>query len=119
MARVVSVIAEIELPLDTWPDLLPFLQQATSSPTAAHREVGIFVLFSVLEAVIEALKEQISALFTIFSQLLVDPESSEVRITTVRALGTLAQFIEADDKADIVSDHCVEDCACLPDVRIL
>ncbi|KAG8884617.1 hypothetical protein FRB98_002297 [Tulasnella sp. 332] len=101
MARVISSIANIELPLDTWPDLLPFLQQATSSPTATHREVGIFVLFSVLEAVIDALKEQTSSLFTIFSQLLVDPESTEVRVTTVRALGTLAQFIEADEKADI------------------
>ncbi|KAG9036319.1 hypothetical protein FRB95_009241 [Tulasnella sp. JGI-2019a] len=101
MARVISAIANIELPLDTWPDLLPFLQQATSSPTAAHREVGIYVLYSVLEAVIDALKEQTSSLFTIFSQLLVDPESTEVRVTTVRALGTLAQFIETDEKADI------------------
>jgi len=83
-ARVVSAIANIELPLNEWPELFPFLQQACESTTAIHREVGIYVLFSVLESVIEVLKAKASSLYTLFSKLLVDPESTEVRITTVR-----------------------------------
>lgn len=103
MARVIAAVADIELPLDTWPDLLPFLQQATTSPAVSHREVGIYVIFSILDAVMETSKQEIPTLFNMFQGLLVDPESAEVRITTVRALGTLGQYIENDEKAEIVS----------------
>lgn len=85
---------------------MPFLQRATSSPTAAHREVGIYVMYSVLETVIEGIKQQTSSLFTIFTELIKDPESAQVRITTVQALGVLAQYIETEDKQDIVSGTC-------------
>lgn len=85
---------------------MPFLQEATSSPTAAHREVGIYIMYSVLETVIEGIKQQISGLFTIFTELIKDPESAQVRITTVQALGVLAQYIEPEDKQYIVRDIC-------------
>ncbi|KAG8950732.1 hypothetical protein FRC04_007151 [Tulasnella sp. 424] len=100
-ARVIAAIASWDLASNAWPELMPFLQRATSSPTAAHREVGIYVMYSVLETVIEGIKQQTSSLFTIFTELIKDPESAQVRITTVQALGVLAQYIEPEDKQDI------------------
>ncbi|KIO24659.1 hypothetical protein M407DRAFT_8850 [Tulasnella calospora MUT 4182] len=97
-SRVIAAIASWDLAANAWPELMPFLQQATSSPTAAHREVGIYIMYSVLETVIEGIKQQISSLFTIFAELIKDPESAQVRITTVQALGVLAQYIEPEDK---------------------
>ncbi|KAI6126080.1 ARM repeat-containing protein [Pisolithus croceorrhizus] len=85
-ARVVAAIASIEIPLGTWPELLPLLHQACLSTQVAHREV-----------------EQTQNFFSLFSGLMVDPESIEVRITTVRALGVIAQYIDTEDKADIKS----------------
>lgn len=68
----------------------------------------------------EGFQEHLQSFFKLFEQLLNDPESVEVRVTTVRcvyvqtrvivipnsvvfrALGVIAQYIDADDKADIV-----------------
>ncbi|KAA1475582.1 ARM repeat-containing protein [Dentipellis sp. KUC8613] len=100
-ARVIAAIAAIEIPTQTWPQLLPFLNETCVAPVAAHREVGIFILYTVLEDVVEELQQHMQSLFKLFATLLQDPESAEVRITTVRALGTVAQYIDADEKEDI------------------
>ncbi|RDB23353.1 putative importin subunit beta-4 [Hypsizygus marmoreus] len=100
-ARVVAGIATIEIPLGTWAQLLPFLHQTCTSPQVAHREVGIYMLFTVLENIVEGFQEHLQSFFKLFEQLLADPESIEVRITTVRALGVIAQYIDSDDKIDL------------------
>jgi hypothetical protein len=100
--------------------LLPFLHQTATSAQVAHREVGVFILFTVLETIVEGFQEHLSSFFKLFETLLADPDSIEVRITTVRymsplshvyfhfntfhrALGVIAQYIDADDKKDVVS----------------
>jgi hypothetical protein len=83
-ARVIAAIASIEIPLGTWDQLLPFLQQTCTSTQAAHREVGSFIMFTVLENIVEGFQQHMQGLFILFSQMLADPESIEVRITTVR-----------------------------------
>ncbi|GAV99757.1 armadillo-type protein [Lentinula edodes] len=98
-ARVVAAIAAIEVPMGTWPQLLPFLQQTCTSPNASHREVGMFMLYTALENIVEGFQDQLTSLFQLFSQTLADPDSLEVRITTARAMGVIAQFIDADEKA--------------------
>lgn len=85
-ARVVAAIASIEIPLGTWAQLLPFLHQTCVSPEVAHREVGIYILFTVLENIVEGFQEHLQSFFKLFAQLLTDPESIEVRITTVRCV---------------------------------
>ncbi|KAJ8095137.1 hypothetical protein PM082_010359 [Marasmius tenuissimus] len=97
-ARVVAAIAAIELPAGTWNDLLPFLQQTSSSSNASHREVGVYMLYTSLENIVEGFQDHLPSLFQLFSQTLNDPESTEVRITTVKAMGVIAQFIDSDDK---------------------
>ncbi|KAH9931891.1 ARM repeat-containing protein [Fomitopsis serialis] len=100
-ARVIAAIAGIEIPVGQWQSLLPFLQQTCTSATASHREVGIYILYTVLENIVEGFENHLKELFTLFGALLNDPESLEVRITTVRALGVIAQYIDQDDKEDI------------------
>ncbi|KAG6334826.1 hypothetical protein ID866_4263 [Astraeus odoratus] len=102
-SRVVASIASIEIPLGSWSELLPLLHQACTSPEVTHREVGIFILFTVLETIMEGFQEKLQNLFSLFTKLLDDPESIEVRVTTVRALGVVAQYIDTDDKNDIKS----------------
>ena len=83
-ARVVAAIASIEIQNGTWPQLLPLLHQACSSSEVGQREVGVYILFTVLETIVEGFQEQLQSFLTLFSQLIVDSESIEVRITTVR-----------------------------------
>lgn len=42
----------------------------------------------------------VQELYTLFDQLLRDPESSDVRVTTVRSLGVLARYISSEDKRE-------------------
>ncbi|GBE86196.1 ARM repeat-containing protein [Sparassis latifolia] len=102
-ARVVAAIASIEIPLGQWPQLLPFLQQTCQSPQVVHREVGVYILYTVLENIVEGFESHLQSFFKLFEVLLNDPESADVRITTVRALGVIAQYIDTDDKSDIKS----------------
>ncbi|KAJ7224327.1 armadillo-type protein [Mycena pura] len=103
VARVIAAIAHIEYPVGTWPQLLPFLHQTCISPEVIHREVGIFILYTVLDSIVEGFKDHLQSLFKLFSNLLADPQSLEVRITTVRALGVIASYIDAEDRADVKS----------------
>ncbi|KAH9847616.1 ARM repeat-containing protein [Lenzites betulinus] len=102
-ARVIAAIAYIEMPVGTWPQLLPYLEQTCISPQAAHRDVGIYILYTVLENIVDGFESHLQSLFKLFAGLLNDPESTEVRITTVKALGVVAQYIDSDDKVDIKS----------------
>ncbi|WRT69118.1 uncharacterized protein IL334_006102 [Kwoniella shivajii] len=103
LSRAVAAIADIELTVNPpqWPTLLPGLYQAAASPTKTHRETAIYVLFSILDTVAESFETQLQSLFKVFSVSLVDPESAEVRITTLRALAKVAEYIEAGDKHDV------------------
>jgi hypothetical protein len=87
ISRVISEIAKKELLAGTWPELLPFLFGAADSPTASHRQVSIFVFFTVLETFVdggEKLEAYLPQILAVFAKSLQDPESIEVRITTVR-----------------------------------
>lgn len=83
-ARVIAAIASNEVPLQQWPKLLPFLHSAMTSPVATQREIGIFILYTILEEVMDTLESHITQFFELFAQLLNDPESLEVRITTCK-----------------------------------
>ena len=102
-ARVIAAIASVEVPLDQWNDLLPFLEQTCRSPNVTHREVAIYILYTVLENIVDGFENEVIQLFALFEVLVADPESLEVRVTTVRALGVVAQYIELNDKDEIVS----------------
>lgn len=102
LARVISSIAAIEMPQGQWNDLLPFVENACRSIESRHREIGAFILFSILEVVVEGLQNQVEAFLQLYATLLQDPQSLDVRIVTVRGLGVLAGYIDLGDKAEIV-----------------
>ena len=85
-ARVIAAIAGIEIPLSQWAELFPFIEQTCFSATVEQREAGVYILFTVLENIVEGFEDHIQSLFKIFATLIVDPESAEVRITTVKCV---------------------------------
>ena len=101
VTRVIAAIASIELPLQQWPELLPLISQCCTSDQVHVRELGSFVLFTVLESIVDGFSEHVQELYNLFSRLLQDPESSDVRVTTVRSLGVLAQYISSEDKREV------------------
>jgi hypothetical protein len=83
-ARVISAVARIDIPEGKWQDLLQFLYQCCNSPNAAHREVGIYCLYTLFETVSEVFLEHLGNLFELFAKSLNDPESKTVRVTTLQ-----------------------------------
>ncbi|KAJ3075036.1 hypothetical protein HK102_005690, partial [Quaeritorhiza haematococci] len=98
LAVVIAAMAKMEIPQNRWGDLITFLYSCSQSPTAGHREIGVYVLYSLFETIAECLADHIPQLFTLFSTTINDGESYLVRLTTLQALGEVAQFIEADDQ---------------------
>ncbi|KAJ9640361.1 hypothetical protein H2199_005900 [Coniosporium tulheliwenetii] len=96
-ARVISAIAKIDLEDGEWTDLPGLLQQAASSQTARHREVGVYIIFTLLEAMGDLFSDNLSNLFTLFSKTIQDPESIEVRINTMLALSRIAMLMDPEE----------------------
>ncbi|KAI8455660.1 karyopherin Kap123 [Phakopsora pachyrhizi] len=101
IARVISEIADLELPEKMWPELLDFLMKASDSPAAHEREVVIFTLYTLMDTVVGTFAENLPQIYNLFAKALQDPESLEVRATTVQALGRVSEFMEADEKSSI------------------
>ena len=83
-ARVIAAIAAIEVPQGTWPSLVNYINQVCTSDQVAHREVGSYILFTVLDTSVEGFQAHLRPLFELCNTLLQDRASIEVRITTVK-----------------------------------
>ena len=97
VARIISAIAKIDLKDGEWADLPNMLLQAAGSANKDEREVGTYVLFTILETLEEGLEGKYQDLFTLFSKTIQDPESEEVRINTLLALSKLAMNLDSDE----------------------
>ncbi|KAF2760448.1 ARM repeat-containing protein [Pseudovirgaria hyperparasitica] len=103
-ARVISAIAKIDLEDGQWADLPSLLQQAATSSTAQHREVGVYVLFTLLETMNDIFSDNLGDLFSVFNKTIKDPESADVRVNTMLALAQVGLIIDTEeDEASIAN----------------
>ncbi|KAF1935021.1 ARM repeat-containing protein [Clathrospora elynae] len=96
-ARVIAAIAAQDFEDGEWADLPGYLQQAATSSTARHREVGTYIIWTTLESVGDAFPGKSADLYKLFSSTIQDPESVEVRINTLLGLSRLAMLLEPDE----------------------
>ncbi|KAI9354912.1 armadillo-type protein [Pilaira anomala] len=101
IARVISSVASIDMPDEKWPTLLGFLNESCVSQNASHREIGIYCLYTLFEVIADFFMNNTVSLFDLFNKLIADPESKQVRITTVLVLGKLSEFVDSEDKPTI------------------
>jgi hypothetical protein len=92
-ARVVAAIAKIELPAGLWQELPGILTQAATSQKADDREVGIYLLYTLLDTLEDAVAGRWREFLQMFSQTINDPESQKVRLNTLLALGKMSEFL--------------------------
>ena len=96
-ARVIAAIAKIDLDDGQWTELPGVLQQAATSNTARHREVGIYIIYTLLEAMSDVFQDNMTQMLTLFNRTIQDPESMEVRVNTMLALSELAMVLDTDE----------------------
>jgi importin-4 len=96
-ARVIAAIAKIDLEDGEWDTLPGLLAQASTSKEAAHREVGVYILFTLLEVAGDIFEDKLPNLFTLLGNTIKDPESSEVRINTLLCLSRVAMLVQPEE----------------------
>ncbi|KAJ1852953.1 hypothetical protein IW147_005805 [Coemansia sp. RSA 720] len=101
LARVISSIAKSDIPNQKWGDLIQFLYKCCQSPTSAHREIGVYVLDSLFETIGDTLSAHLQHLFELFAVLINDPESLTVQVTTLEALGKMADYVDPEDRSAV------------------
>ncbi|CAD0099496.1 unnamed protein product [Aureobasidium mustum] len=96
-ARVIASIAQIDLADGQWSDLPDFLQKASTSQTASHREVGVYIIYTLLETMPDMFQENMGAMLQLFTQTIQDPENAEVRINTMLALSEICMVLDTEE----------------------
>ena len=99
-ARVIAAVAGIDLENKEWLDLPTTLQQAASSQDPAQREVGIYILYTLLDTMGDGFMESTSPLFLLFEKTIKDPQSAEVRLNTMLALSRIGMAMDPDEDQD-------------------
>lgn len=96
-ARVIAAIAKVDLDDGQWAELPGMLQQAATSNTVRHREVGLYIIYTLLETMPDMFQDNMTQMLTLFNQTIKDPESMEVRVNTMLALSELAMVLDTDE----------------------
>ncbi|KAK1759823.1 armadillo-type protein [Echria macrotheca] len=102
-SRVVAAVARIDLEEGEWRELLPALVNLATSSDVSQRVVGSYMVFSLLEENTSAFEEDVLKLLELFSRTLQDPESADVRINTLKSIGTLLFLIEPESDEQAVA----------------
>ncbi|KAK3998195.1 armadillo-type protein [Cladorrhinum sp. PSN332] len=101
-SRLVASIATLDLEEGEWPELIPVLFNLASSADVKQREVGSFIIYSVLEENPTSFVDDMEKLLDLFSHTLRDTQSAEVRINSMMAIGaTLMMFEPLEDEDSV------------------
>lgn len=97
-SRVIAAIATLDFEKSEWADLLPNIFQLTTSDTVALREVGSYIVFSLLEANPTHFEDHLPTLFDLFAKTIRDPESRDVRVNTMMSISAVLMLIDTDEE---------------------
>ncbi|KAK9463601.1 armadillo-type protein [Lipomyces oligophaga] len=102
-SRVISEIAKNDLPERKWDELPAFVHKACLSSSVIEREVGVYILYTLLESMEATFIDRLGEFMPIFSQTLSDPQSLTVRTDTLLSLGKIAEILDADPEEEYTS----------------
>lgn len=100
-SRVIAAIATLDFNDEQWGDLLPAVLQLTGSDNVAHREVGSYIIFSLLEANPTYFEDHLSTLFELFAKTIRDLQSRDVRVNTMLSISALLMLVDTDDEQSV------------------
>ncbi|KAK3693199.1 armadillo-type protein [Podospora appendiculata] len=102
-SRVIAVIATLDFEDGDWPELLPALVNLASNTDVSQREVGSYIIFSLLEANPTYFGEHVQKMLQLFSHTIQDPQSADVRINTMMSIGAMLLMFEPDEDEEAVA----------------
>ncbi|KAH7027929.1 importin beta-4 [Microdochium trichocladiopsis] len=96
-SRVIAAIATLDFEQNEWTDLLPAIYQLATSDAVGQREVGSYVIFSLLEANPPYFEDHLARLFELFAKTIRDPESRDVRVNTMLSISAMLMLVDVDE----------------------
>ncbi|KAI1277005.1 importin beta-4 [Xylaria sp. FL0933] len=96
-SRVIAAIATLDFDNNEWADLIPNVTQLATSDSVAHREVGSYIIFSLLEANPTYFESHLARLFELFTKAIRDPQSRDVRVNTMLSISAALMLIDVDE----------------------
>ncbi|KAL2130771.1 hypothetical protein VTI74DRAFT_5970 [Chaetomium olivicolor] len=102
-SRLVAAIAAIDMEDGEWPDLVPALFNLASSNEVSQREVGSYIIFSLLEENPTSFGDEIDKLLELFAHTLRDPQSADVRINSMMSIGAMLLMFEPLEEEESVT----------------
>ncbi|KAI1112252.1 importin beta-4 [Nemania sp. NC0429] len=96
-SRVIAAIATLDFEVNEWADLTPNVTQLATSDSVVHREVGSYIIFSLLEANPTYFESHLVKLFELFAKTIRDPQSRDVRINTMLSISATLMLIDVDE----------------------
>jgi hypothetical protein len=102
-ARLVAAVAAIDLEEGEWHDLVPALFTLSSSNEVGQREVGSYIIFSLLEENPTSFADHMPELLELFGHSLRDPQSADVRINSMMSIGAMLLMFEPLEDEESVS----------------
>lgn len=96
-SRVIAAIATLDFENNEWADLTQNVTQLATSDNVVHREVGSYIIFSLLEANPTYFESHLVKLFELFAKTIRDPQSRDVRINTMLSISATLMLIDVDE----------------------
>ncbi|OLN87098.1 putative importin subunit beta-4 [Colletotrichum chlorophyti] len=103
-SRLIAGAVGIDLEDGEGQEFFRGLLSLTSSDNVAHREVGSYILFALLENDPTHFAEQVSQILNLLKKTIVDPASADVRLNSVKAIGALLMLIDPEEDAQSLSN---------------
>ncbi|RDA86937.1 hypothetical protein CP532_1845 [Ophiocordyceps camponoti-leonardi (nom. inval.)] len=103
MARLVAGIVCADMNSDQGDEFLKQLLPLNNSDNVVAREVGSFILFSMLEEDPTHFSSHIPQLLELFRSRIQDPDSKEVQINIVQAIGAMLLILDPEEEPQAVT----------------
>jgi len=99
LARLVAGIVGMDMEAGEGDEFLKQLLPLNNSDNVTAREVGSYILFSMLEDDPTHFSDHTHQLLQLFQSRIEDPDSKEVRINIVQAIGAILMIVEPEEDA--------------------
>ncbi|KJZ71724.1 hypothetical protein HIM_08866 [Hirsutella minnesotensis 3608] len=97
LARLIAGIVGLDMSENQGDDFLKQLLPLNNSDNVVAREVGSYILFAMLEDDPTNFSNHLHQLFQLFRSRIEDPDSKEVRINMVQAIGAVLMIVEPEE----------------------
>ncbi|KAH8159820.1 hypothetical protein CIB48_g8427 [Xylaria polymorpha] len=102
-SRVIAAIATLDFDNNEWADLIPTVTQLATSENVVHREVGSYIIYSLLEANPSYFESHLAKLFELFTKTIRDPQSRDVRVNTMLSISAAIMLVDVDEDEEALN----------------